>query len=341
MTCGLATALEPPHFNHAPVRGATDGRIHTIRAASDVSIHAPAWGATSCWPACGASRWCFNPRTRVGCDVLLVFGGLVFIGFNPRTRVGCDRLIAAALDWELEVSIHAPAWGATIDTARKALSAGVSIHAPAWGATGPSLQQSAILQSFNPRTRVGCDRPAVHRRVWTASFNPRTRVGCDMNRISCPRARSCFNPRTRVGCDLFEQAQALRELSVSIHAPAWGATSVTTPTRLISLCFNPRTRVGCDGPVRGLVALHVDVSIHAPAWGATGVHVRLEHGQAVSIHAPAWGATFRAGAGASGAKRFNPRTRVGCDVTGFSAFWPRFEVSIHAPAWGATSQNSP
>ena len=22
MTCGLATALEPPHFNHAPVRGA-------------------------------------------------------------------------------------------------------------------------------------------------------------------------------------------------------------------------------------------------------------------------------------------------------------------------------
>lgn len=24
MTCGLATALEPPHFNHAPVWGATE-----------------------------------------------------------------------------------------------------------------------------------------------------------------------------------------------------------------------------------------------------------------------------------------------------------------------------
>ena len=55
---------------------------------------------------------------------------------------------------------------------------------------------------------------------------------------------------------------------VSIHAPAWGATSLSAV-----------------GP--GLTL----VSIHAPAWGAT-------HGDkltlmlfGVSIHAPAWGAT--------------------------------------------------
>ena len=68
MTCGLATALEPPHFNHAPVRGATlplrscpkpDCRFNPrTRVGCDlktahkgitegkVSIHAPAWGAT-------------------------------------------------------------------------------------------------------------------------------------------------------------------------------------------------------------------------------------------------------------------------------------------------------
>ena len=81
------------------------------------------------------------------------------------------------------VSIHAPAWGATLvlrlaihkgqgfqsthprgvrqtRATESALSELVSIHAPAWGATGPSLQQSAVLQSFNPRTRVGCDEEA-------------------------------------------------------------------------------------------------------------------------------------------------------------------------------------
>ena len=68
MTCGLATALEPPHFNHAPVRGAI-GAIQYVAgyvtkfqsthprgvrlvmvsqhaALRRVSIHAPAWGAT-------------------------------------------------------------------------------------------------------------------------------------------------------------------------------------------------------------------------------------------------------------------------------------------------------
>ena len=46
MTCGLATALEPPYFNHAP-----------------------AWGATT--PAMWQKNKekSFNPRTRVGCDV--------------------------------------------------------------------------------------------------------------------------------------------------------------------------------------------------------------------------------------------------------------------------------
>ena len=47
MTCGLATALEPPHFNHAP-----------------------AWGATKVWFSTTEQPESFNPRTRVGCDYL-------------------------------------------------------------------------------------------------------------------------------------------------------------------------------------------------------------------------------------------------------------------------------
>ena len=34
-----------------------------------------------------------------------------------------------------DISIHAPAWGATIDMLCKHLGAYISIHAPAWGAT--------------------------------------------------------------------------------------------------------------------------------------------------------------------------------------------------------------
>ncbi len=90
MTCGLATALEPPHFNHAPVRGAI-GAIQYVAGyvtkfqsthprgvrhfpagrrvrAGHVSIHAPAWGATRNRKDSNRKNNSFNPRTRVGCD---------------------------------------------------------------------------------------------------------------------------------------------------------------------------------------------------------------------------------------------------------------------------------
>ena len=113
MTCGLATALEPPHFNHAPVRGATGASFSRRSRAGS-----------------------FNPRTRVGCDRSKSWGVPRRSCFNPRTRVGCDKNIrqiqlylaerfqsthprgvrltaeVGLIDY-VEVSIHAPAWGAT------------------------------------------------------------------------------------------------------------------------------------------------------------------------------------------------------------------------------------
>ncbi len=90
MTCGLATALEPPHFNPRTRVGCDAGDAVQARA------HAG-----------------FNPRTRVGCDKGLGVDpydpeqfqsthprGVRRPGrrlqpspcpcFNPRTRVGCD-----------------------------------------------------------------------------------------------------------------------------------------------------------------------------------------------------------------------------------------------------------
>ena len=54
-----------------------------------------------------------------------------------------------------------------------------------------------------------------------------------------------FNPRTRMGCDLAYSFNLL-VITVSIHAPAWGAT-----------------------PDLRELQNDVRVSIHAPAWGAT------------------------------------------------------------------------
>ena len=77
-----------------------------------------------------------------------------------------------------------------------------------------------------------------------------------------------FNPRARVGRDIGNRPYMSSSLSVSIHAPAWGATADDFSRNRITMRFNPRARVGRD-MVNCLDILDADVSIHAPAWGAT------------------------------------------------------------------------
>ena len=225
MTCGLATALEPPHFNHAPVRGATPAPDLRIRGRV-VSIHAPAWGATFrveylCLPHVlfqsthprGVRRTpprtayrisCFNPRTRVGCDPFeLAAQPRWWICFNPRTRVGCDVRCNMAV----------------------CFASNVSIHAPAWGATRTSISCSAEGVSFNPRTRVGCDSIRSPSRSRSRSFNPRTRVGCDARTSRrCLRPCSGFQSTHPRGVRPDHHTGHRSRGRVSIHAPAWGAT---------------------------------------------------------------------------------------------------------------------
>ena len=97
---------------HAPAWGATKPSVHEPEK-EHVSIHAPAWGATKASHSFQIRRFGFNPRTRVGCDILLLRILLAEAGFNPRTRVGCDAMRTNRYRRFFEVSIHAPAWGAT------------------------------------------------------------------------------------------------------------------------------------------------------------------------------------------------------------------------------------
>ena len=172
-----------------------------------------------------------------------------FVSFNPRTRVGCDMYMAATLDKEGRVSIHAPAWGATFGGGGYDAPEIVSIHAPAWGATGsvPSaVCNTSEFQSTHPRgvrlavgdSGHGWSPVSIHAPAWGATI---------------PFA-------------VFTSSI----ISVSIHAPAWGATVPPPsgssawknrfqsthprgvrpePLRILpadGMCFNPRTRVGCD-----------------------------------------------------------------------------------------------
>ena len=155
MTCGLATALEPPHFNHAPVRGAIGASFSRRSRAGS-----------------------FNPRTRVATGGRAA-AWLSTKSFNPRTRVGCDPLAIMLLNTDFSVSIHAPAWGATCPHRRSWHDCGVSIHAPAWGATRLRLILSLAtrFQSTHPRgvrrlslrLRRGLFRVSIHAPAWGAT----------------------------------------------------------------------------------------------------------------------------------------------------------------------------
>ena len=98
----------------------------------------------------------FNPRARMGRDKRSTTSSSSGASFNSRARLGRD-LHRVDGEHDVVVSIHAPAWGATIAPERQAVSALVSIHAPAWGATRGSCRCPRRSRCFNPRARVGRD----------------------------------------------------------------------------------------------------------------------------------------------------------------------------------------
>ena len=102
------------------------------------------------------------------------------------------------------VSIHAPARGATARSTRSERLRGcVSIHAPARGATSRFRLRLSTLREFQSTLPRG-ERPIVHRAL----------------RIDY----QCFNPRSRAGSDDDARRNVPRVSTVSIHAPARGAT---------------------------------------------------------------------------------------------------------------------
>ena len=148
--------------------------------------------------------------------------------------------------WCENVSIHAPARGATDDVQTALERFDVSIHAPARGATCriPALQP--WLSGFNPRAREGRDVIPCASSTITAQFQstrPRgarhslKAVASSLSEFQSTRPRGARRP-------LFSRQAALSQ--VSIHAPARGATPTAPAVPTIFSSFNPRAREGRD-----------------------------------------------------------------------------------------------
>ncbi len=208
----------------------------------------------------------FNPRPRVGGDSSTRQRRFPASSFNPRPRVGGDFDRRA---WQVGCASFnpRPRVGGDLRDEEQRLNRVVSIHAPAWGAT--VITQMAITQIAFQSTPPRGGRQDFQSRVFRqVCFNPRPRVGGDC-RCAMPFSLTAagFNPRPRVGGD---SAKSIGRswYFVSIHAPAWGATSL--------LCIHSGGWLFQSTPPRGgrqhngrAKRHNAVVSIHAPAWGAT------------------------------------------------------------------------
>ena len=146
-----------------------------------------------------------------------------------------------------EVSIHAPAWGATIGHSLHLYFLLVSIHAPAWGATSTSFSSflAARFQSTPPHG------------------------GRLVNRLSLQAIHDEFQSTPPHGGRRGVINSALIDSQVSIHAPAWGATEDMRQSIGISQSFNPRPRMGGDADLN--VSPHLERCFNPrPRMGGDG-----------------------------------------------------------------------
>ena len=163
--------------------------------------------------------------------------------------MGSDQAKMTAKIAEL-ISIHAPAWGATLGE--------LHAHVPVLGfqSTLPHGERpgdanvSAASMNFNPRSRMGSDKLrvdavvrdgiSIHAPAWGATAGAQDLAHVLAISIHAPAWGATF-------CG---PMHPVRRYRISIHAPAWGATSGTRRSGYPTSDFNPRSRMGSDWTCR-------------------------------------------------------------------------------------------
>ena len=250
---------------HAPAKGATQYH-HGYCQILLISIHAPAKGATgsiytpytkdafqSTLPRRErpSGRFLSGYQFRIsihapakGATVKYIHNVLSSLHFNPRSREGSDDCTFEIKQVVSRISIHAPAKGATDGTQTEESILLISIHAPAKGATTilwKALTSCRFQSTLPRRERLSQNSVSFSESIFQSTL-PRRERHQDVNF----RYRDIyFNPRSREGSDEVLNYLSL-VISISIHAPAKGATSLIYQKPDFWL-----------------------ISIHAPAKGAT------------------------------------------------------------------------
>ena len=143
-----------------------------------------------------------------------------------------------------DVSIHAPARGATIAYCTGTENVVVSIHAPTRGATSARsfLLIPFMFQSTHPHGVRQVNGALKHLTRLFQSTHPH---GVRRTVASLPLQVKWFQSTHPHGVRLNASHPFSSVVFVSIHAPTRGATYGFSS--VLSLrCFNPRTHTGCD-----------------------------------------------------------------------------------------------
>ena len=208
-------------FNSRSRMGSDEAATRRSRAGR-VSIHAPAWGAT-------------RPANIWGCMAEFQFT----LPHGERPSMVVSKCLTAEFQFTLP---HGERPQTRLIQLIRAL---VSIHAPAWGATDRPGHCRRSDRRFNSRSRMGSDPHARGEPDQAPRFNSRSRMGSDTDRPDTQTHPPSFNSRSRMGSDPTGPTHRHTH-QVSIHAPAWGATSRPDPSVCTARGFNSRSRMGSD-----------------------------------------------------------------------------------------------
>ena len=222
--------------------------VRTMVSDLIISIHASAWDATHVCSKIELMVPFQSTHPRGMRPAGEQDGEISGMDFNPRIRVGCDviSILVRASASKFQSTHPRGMRHSPMDSKKIAALIFQSTHP-----RGMRLMLwrivSVICRYFNPRIRVGCDglvyrfyKPtelfqsthprgmrlnhrrgfvrvqyiSIHASAWDATvrasaskntalsdFNPRIRVGCDPRRRRSKLPTRYFNPRIRVGCD--------------------------------------------------------------------------------------------------------------------------------------------
>ena len=242
-----ALGAHPGGFNPRP-RAGGDTLLERPVADAAVSIHAPARGATPRSRTSTRTGTCFNPRPRAGGRPHRAVARGVARRFQSTPPRGGRLPRRRRPRSRREVSIHAPARGATSMASISLLYVGSFNPRPRAGGDAGSRSRWTPLGRFNPRPRAGGDlAQAVPRKCQRVFQSTPPRGGRPARRSRAPSVRWCFNPRPRAGGDRPRPGSVFRSESFNPR-PRAGGDLGWRRRRALPNGFNPRPRAGGDLP---------------------------------------------------------------------------------------------